>query len=96
MLPAKLDVYEGERLRLDCSVQGFPTPIGLFVFVVAGYGGVGGGVRRKLDVLEGEKLLVDCPGIMPLGQFMCVCQWGGGGLGGGGGCKLDVCKGERL
>lgn len=44
-------------------------------------------MRRKLDVLEGEKLLVDCPGIMPLGQFMCVCQWGGGGLGGGGGAS---------
>ena len=33
MLPAKMDVYEGERLRLDCSVQGFPTPIGQFVCV---------------------------------------------------------------
>ena len=30
MLPAKLEVHEGERLRLDCSVQGFPTPIGQF------------------------------------------------------------------
>jgi hypothetical protein len=34
MLPAKVEVHEHERLKLDCSVQGFPTPIGQFRFMV--------------------------------------------------------------
>ena len=28
MLPETLDVVDGERLRLDCSVMGIPTPLG--------------------------------------------------------------------
>lgn len=28
MLPDTLDVVVGERLKLDCSVQGYPIPLG--------------------------------------------------------------------
>ncbi|KAL8593184.1 hypothetical protein ACOMHN_009839 [Nucella lapillus] len=45
MLPAKVDVHEGEKLRLDCSVQGFPTPI---VSWHKGYRGLMYGQRHRI------------------------------------------------